>query len=290
MHSISGFYYVEAADSVFECKAKGSFRNQNISPLVGDIVDIKPEEDNGGKGVVTKIHPRKNYLLRPPVANLDRLIIVSSVDKPRPNLFVIDKLTAFAVRNGIEPVIVFSKSDLGDPSYYMDIYRRAGFLTLCSDIRSRSGIDRIGDAVRGKLCAFSGNSGVGKSSIINCLLPELELETNIISEKLGRGKHTTRSVRLYRFEDGFIADTPGFSSFELINDRDKIMKEDLADCFPEFLPFTDGCRFGLSCSHIRDKGCAVLEAVADGRIPEERHESYVRMYEEVRDLKSWDKT
>lgn len=284
MHSISGFYYVEAAEKVYECKAKGSFRNKKISPLVGDSVRI---ETDGDKGFIVEIGERKNFLLRPPVANLDLLFIVSSVEKPKPNLYVLDKLTAFAVRNGITPVMVFSKCDLGDPAEYVSVYSRAGFETVTTEIGTGMGLDRISSMIEGKICAFSGNSGVGKSSLLNSLCGELQLETNEISEKLGRGKHTTRSVRLYRFGGGMIADTPGFSSLDIINDKEKILKEDLPDCFPEFTRFSENCRFGTSCAHVNDKGCAVLQAVEDGLIARQRHENYVAMYEEVKNLRSW---
>ena len=284
IHALSGFYYVEAADAVFECKAKGVFRNQNISPLVGDTVDI---EVNGDKGVVAKIHERRNFLRRPPAANIDRLFIVSSVERPRPNLLLIDKLTAFAVYHNVQPVIVFSKCDLGDVTPYLSIYGKTVFPVIASCAVTGEGTDRIAAMIDGAVCAFAGNSGVGKSSMINRLLPGLELETNDISDKLGRGKHTTRSVRLYRCGDGFIADTPGFSSFDLLSDSEKIKKEDLPDCFPEFAPFTEQCRFGCSCAHMNDKGCAVRAAAERGEIAPERYESYRQMYEEVRGLKEY---
>lgn len=285
MHSISGFYYVEAADLIYECKAKGNFRNKKITPLVGDVVEI---ETDGDKGRIISVNERRNFLLRPPIANIDRLFIVVSLNKPKPNQLVTDRLTAFAVHNGIEPVIVFSKCDLGDEKPYADIYSKTPFITVSTQRGTDRGLEEISGLISGKLCAFTGNSGVGKSTLLNSLMPELSLETNEISEKLGRGKHTTRSVSLYRYNNGFIADTPGFSSFELINDRDRIFKDELAECFPEFEPFVCDCTFRQSCSHISDKGCAVIEALKDGKIAPERHESYKAMYDEVKNLKSWD--
>lgn len=283
--SISGFYYVEAADAVFECKARGHFRKNSISPLVGDVVDI---EADGEKGTVVKIYERKNFLVRPPIANIDRLFIVSSADKPRPNLYIIDKLTAFSVYHNIEPIIVFSKTDLCDVASMAEIYKKAGFTVISCSAQEKSGFDEFAHLVEGKTCAFTGNSGVGKSSILNTLLPSLELETNAISDKLGRGRHTTRSVSLYKMLGGYIADTPGFSSLDFENNGEKIYKDRLVDCFPEFLQFSENCKFSLSCSHVADKGCAVVEAVKQGIIPKQRHESYCKMYEEVKNLKKWE--
>ncbi|MBR3597166.1 MAG: ribosome small subunit-dependent GTPase A [Clostridia bacterium] len=285
VQSISGFYYVEAAEGLFECKAKGSFRNKKISPLVGDTVVF---ELNGEKGVISEIKDRKNYLMRPPVANIDILFIVASVDDPKPNLYVIDKLSAFSVFHGIEPVIVFSKCDLASPEEFLSVYKKSGMKTLCCSAQSREGTDEIKELIKGKICAFTGNSGVGKSSILNILDPALLLPTNAISNKLGRGRHTTRSVSLYRIGEGFIADTPGFSSLDFENTTERIYKDELADCFPEFAEYTDKCKFGVSCSHVTDKGCGVLKAVSDGLISEKRHESYIRLYEEVKNFKKWE--
>lgn len=284
MQSISGFYYVEAADRLFECKAKGSFRNQRISPLVGDIVKIATD---GDKGTVIEICERKNCLNRPPVANIDILFIVASVSDPKPNLFVIDKLSAFAIYNKITPVIIFSKCDLGVDEKLIDVYRKSPFRVICCSSYNNYGADEIFDIISGKVCAFTGNSGVGKSSILNMLDPQLTLETNEISNKLGRGKHTTRSVSLYRIMDGLVADTPGFSYIDFEKTTEKILKDDLAECFPEFAEFSDNCRFGMSCAHINDKGCAVIEAVRNNIISEQRHESYKKMYEEVKKFKKW---
>ena len=284
IHAISGFYYVEAAGFVYECRAKGAFRNKNLTPLVGDGVTA---EVNGDKGVITAVAERKNFLRRPPVANIDRLFILSSVARPRPNLFIIDKLSAFAVHHGIEPVIVFSKCDLDDAAPYLSVYQKTPFPVVAVSAVTGEGTDRIAALIEGSACAFAGNSGVGKSSLINRLLPGLDLATNDISDKLGRGRHTTRSVQLYPCGTGFIMDTPGFSSFDLLGDTEKIRKEDLPDCFPEFSPFMEGCRFSVSCAHINDKGCAVRAAAEEGLIAPERYESYRQMYEEVKNLKSY---
>lgn len=285
IQSISGFYYVEAADAVFECKAKGNFRKKNITPLVGDNVIIEAVDD---KGTVVEILNRKNSLIRPPVANIDLLFIVASVEDPKPNLYVIDKLTAFANFNNIEPVIVFSKCDLAEPSEYKNIYAKSKMKVICCSAEKNEGIDNIAELIKDKTCAFTGNSGVGKSSILNAISPDLSLPTAKISTKLGRGKHTTRTVSLYRIAGGFVADTPGFSSLDFETSTERIYKEELPYCFPEFREFTDFCKFSVSCSHTTDKGCAVINAVNNGEISEERHNSYVRMYNEVKNFKKWD--
>lgn len=285
IQAISGFYYVEAADTVFECKAKGNFRKKNITPLVGDYVLIEAVEN---KGIVTEIIDRRNSLVRPPVANIDLLFIVASVDDPKPNLYVIDKLTAFAAFNKIEPVIVFSKCDLADVSYYKDIYEKSKIKVICCSSLKNDGIDGIVGMFEGRTCAFTGNSGVGKSSILNAIAPELALPTADISSKLGRGKHTTRTVSLYKLAGGYVADTPGFSSLDFEMTTERIYKDELPLCFPEFSDFTDACKFSVSCSHTSDKGCSVIDAVNKGIIAKERHESYVRMYNEVKNFKKWE--
>ena len=235
-----------------------------------------------------EIEERKNFLIRPPVANIDRLFIVSSVLDPKPNLYVIDKLSAFSVYHGIEPIAVFSKSDLSDTSRYEEIYSKSKIKTVCCSSLNNEGINEIIKLIDGNVCAFTGNSGVGKSSIINAIAPELSLAVNETSSKLGRGKHTTRTVSLYSISGGFVADTPGFSSIDFENSSERIFKDELPDCFPEFSDFTDNCKFSLSCSHTTDKGCAVIKAVEDGIISKERHESYVKMYEEVKNFRKWE--
>ena len=286
IRSLSGFYYVEAAESVYECRARGVFRKEKSSPVTGDRVEI---ETQGEKGVVVKILPRKNVFVRPPVANVDVLFIVSSVNRPKPNLFVLDKLSAFAVKRSVEPVFVFTKTDTGDADEYVEIYRQAGFRSFACSALTRTGLEPFADLAAGKLCAFTGNSGVGKSSLLNALIPSLSLETNEISDKLGRGKHTTRSVSLYPFAGGYIADTPGFSSMEFEDRGEKLFRDELADCFPDFLPYMSECLFSASCAHVNTKGCGVIKAVEDGRIPRSRYESYLRMYEEVRNIAEWEK-
>ena len=284
LKGIGGFYYVEAADTVYECKARGAFRNKGLTPLAGDRVTITVNDN--AENTVDEIEPRKNSLTRPPVANIDNLIIVVSTVEPRPSTFVIDRLTAVAEQRNIEPVIVISKSDLSSPDELYSIYTAAGFKTVVISNSNGYGIDEVKKLLSGKISAFTGNSGVGKTSLLNNIDPALKLETAQISKKLGRGRHTTRQAELFKACGGYIIDTPGFSSFEL--DKSNLIKKDeLAGCFRDFAPYIDSCRFQSSCTHTCDKGCAVLKAVEDGKISASRHESYVKFYNEVKDLKEW---
>ena len=286
---IGGFYYVDADDVIYECKARGNFRQQKISPLVGDNVEISVNEGENAENRIEKILPRKNSLIRPPLANLDRLFIISSVVDPKLNTLIIDKMVAIAEYKDIEPVIVFTKTDL-DESYkeFEGIYKAAGFKVVICDNTTGSGADEIRALLNGKVSAFCGNTGVGKSTLLNNIFPELSLATGETSKKLGRGRHTTRHCELFRVEGGYIADTPGFSSLDLER-CEKIYKEDLPHCFREFAPYLDSCKFTTNCSHISDKGCSVCEAVANGEISKTRHDSYVTMYNEVKDIKEWQK-
>ena len=283
--AVSGFYYVEAADAVYECKARGVFRRKGISPAVGDRAIITLQGDD--KAEVEEILPRKNYLVRPPLANLDRLFIVSSVSEPSPSTLIIDKICAVAVSKEIEPIVVFTKADLADCSELTDIYRRAGILCFEYSIKSENDKNRLISLLEGKISAFTGNTGVGKSSLLNSLFPELSIATAQISRKLGRGRHTTRHSELYKVAGGYVADTPGFSTVD-IERYELIRKNDIAACFPEFGEFIPQCRF-TGCAHLCEKGCAVIEAVENGIIPVSRHNSYKQMYEEVRNIPDWKK-
>lgn len=281
--AISGFYYVEAADRVYECKARGIFRKKGISPAVGDHVEISINDAETAQ--VETILPRKNYLVRPPLANLDRLFIVSSAAQPSPNTLIIDKICAVAVSKEIEPVIVFTKTDLEDVNELLRIYRSSGFKAFSYSIQDHSGKEEILNLLESGISAFTGNTGVGKSTLLNSLIPGLSIETGEISKKLGRGKHTTRHSELYKVGGGYVADTPGFSTVD-IERYEIIRKAELAGCFPDFNQYLCKCRF-TGCSHVCEKGCAVIEAVKSGKVQPSRHKSYIQMYNEVKDIPDW---
>ena len=285
LKAIAGFYYVEAGDSIYECKARGIFRKNHQSPTVGDMLNFEVLGDN--KGVVTEILPRKNLLVRPPVANIDRLFIVSSHDTPVPSALVIDRLTAIATENDIEPIIVFNKVDLGEMSSWKELYSSSGFKTILASGANGEGCDEIKSLLKGKVSAFTGNSGVGKSSILNKILPDLNLKTGEISEKLGRGRHTTRHVELFPAFGGYVADTPGFSSLD-IEKTMPLKKENLQFTFPDFERYLGSCKF-TSCTHTGEKGCAIAEAVENGEVNLSRLESYRSIYNEIKDIKEWEK-
>ncbi len=281
---IGGFYYVEAAGELYECKARGAFRKKKIIPLAGDNVKITVRKDR--ENTIDEVYERKNFLLRPPVANISTLIIVSSVKEPVPSLLVIDKLTAIAVDKGIKPCVVFSKSDLGQTSEFEDIYKKAGIQTAAVCCKTGEGIDKVKAMLGEGITVFTGNTGVGKSSLLNCIDSRFELATGEVSDKLGRGRHTTRDVTLYHIGNGLVADTPGFSSLDIEQSSDVIVKENLPFCFPEFDEYLGKCKFS-SCSHTVEKGCLVLEAVSNGVIHPSRHTNYISMYNDVKDIKDW---
>ena len=284
MKSIGGFYYVRCDSKEYECKARGSFRKSGNSPVVGDKVVISVPEE--GFASIEEIKPRINKLKRPALANIDTLVIVCSTVDPEPNFTVIDKMTAAAVNNNMIPAIVVSKNDLKSGERIAEIYRNSEFpVFLCSPDDTED-VNRLKAFLKGKVSAFTGNSGVGKSTLINRIFPELELQTGQISRKLGRGKHKTRVVELFEIDGCFVADTPGFSTVDLQR-YEMIDKTQLQYCFPEFEKYLGECQF-TSCSHTCEKGCRILQAVADGEIEPSRHKSYVAMYNEVKDIKEWE--
>lgn len=279
--AIGGLYTVESLDGIYECKARGIFRKQNISPFVGDNVIISDEN------VITDILPRRNFIIRPPLANLDQLVFVISTCKPSPNLTLLDKFIAVAEYKNITPVIVITKTDLDSFDNVMDIYSRIGIQVIPVDYSSKETVNKVADMLRGRISAFTGNTGAGKSTLLNAIDSNLEIPTGEISEKLGRGRHTTRHAQLYKLENGgYIADTPGFSTFET-NKYDIIRKEELSRCFREFDNYSDECRF-KDCSHTKEKGCEVLRAVSENEISPTRHASYIEMYEEAMKIKEWE--
>lgn len=284
MKAIGGFYYVRCDGKEYECKARGSFRKSGNSPVVGDKVVISVPDE--GFASIEEIKPRINKLKRPALANIDTLVIVCSTVDPEPNFTVIDKMTAAAVNNNMIPAIVVSKNDLRSGERIAEIYRNSEFpVFLCSPVDTED-VNKLKAFLKGKVSAFTGNSGVGKSTLINRIFPELELQTGQISRKLGRGKHTTRVVELFEIDGCFVADTPGFSTVDLQR-YELIDKTRLQYCFPEFEKYLGECQF-TSCSHTCEKGCRILQAVADGEIEQSRHKSYVAMYNEVKDIKEWE--
>lgn len=280
--AVSSFYYVFSGNAEYECKARGAFRKSGVSPVVGDRVTFTPRES--GKGVIENVLPRKNLLKRPLAANIDKLFIVSAPKTPAPDTLMIDRLCAIAVNCGIKPVPVFNKSDLGDMSAFADIYRSAGFSVYVVSAAEKRDTDLLKAETENCLCVFAGNSGVGKSSLLNAMFDENAAQTGEVSEKLGRGRHTTRHTVLYRYGSSLIADTPGFAAVEF--DGHGEMRGRLAECFPDFADYTDKCRF-TGCSHTCEPGCAVIAAVEAGEISASRHKSYVTLYEEIKREKKW---
>lgn len=283
--ALSGFYYVKTESGTVECRARGRFRLDGSSPLVGDRVEISL--DANGKGRVDKLLPRKNFFIRPAVANVDLLIAVASEVNPVTDPFLIDRVTAFAEHMGCEVLICINKSDAARVSRLRDIYATSGYRVIETSAVTGEGVEELRGCIAGKVCAFSGNSGVGKSSLLNALEPGLGLETGVVSEKLGRGRHTTRHVEIFPAGGAFVADTPGFASFDM-EQLPPIPKEELQFCFPEFGPYIGKCRFD-DCAHLKEPGCAVREAMDEGKINASRHLSYARLYEISAKYKEWEK-
>ena len=280
---VGGLYTVVTEEGNVKCKAKGKFRKEKITPLVGDYVtvSINGADDN----VIEAIEERKNKLVRPPVANIDKLFIVISVTRPLPNTAVIDKMTVLAEKNKIEPVIVITKTDLSDAEELKKIYGSTGYRIYTFSDVDKSYTDAIIDEFDGCLCAFTGNSGVGKTTLINALSGGLNLQTGEISDKLGRGRHTTRQAEIFSIGKGFVIDTAGFSSIDFVNDN-VILAEDLQYYFNEFSDYLSECRF-TGCSHTGDKGCKICEMVEEGVISKSRYESYCQMHNELKSIKKW---
>lgn len=279
-----GFYTVETPGGQIECRARGIFRKEGEKPCVGDRVAVSRNED--GSGNVDDILPRKNNLIRPPLANLDAMVLALSVSDPAPNLLIADEFIAVLEHKGIEPLIAVTKLDLQDATGLVSLYEGAGFSVFPVSSETNEGLNAIKLALADKLSAFSGNSGVGKSSLLNAIDPRLGLEVGETSKKLGRGRHTTRTVQIFTLENGGrVADTPGFSSIDLARMSD-IDKSCLSGCFRDFAQYAGKCRFD-DCAHTAEAGCAVLEAVSCGNIAKSRHESYCHIFERVKNIKDW---
>ena len=279
---IGGFYYVRTEEGIVECKARGIFRKRGITPVAGDNVVLSSD-----KTMIDEILPRKNVFIRPPVANLDILFIVASTTQPVPSTLVLDELAAAAIYKDVQPVLVVTKADLAAADMLSHAYATSGIPLIQLNYETGEGLDTIRGYIQGHLCAFCGNSGVGKSTLLNTLAPELKRETGQISQKLGRGRHTTREVEIFEVCGGRLADTPGFASLEA-QKLCRIPKEDLQHTFPEFEPYFGQCRF-TGCSHRSETGCVVREAVDEGTISKTRYASYLAMYEEASARKEWER-
>jgi len=283
--ALSGFYYVQCGESLISCKARGRFRLDGTSPLVGDRVLCSVE--NNGSGRIDRVLERRNWFIRPAVANIDALVFVAANVNPITDPFLIDRVSVIAAEAACQLIVCVNKTDLDKGENLRRIFSGAGFPVVATSASTGEGIETLRALLQGKVSAFTGNSGVGKSSLLNVLLPGIALPTAEVSEKLGRGKHTTRHVELFRLEEGsYIADTPGFASFELEMMK-PVPKERLQLDFHEFAPYLGQCRF-LDCSHRQEPGCAVRAAVEHGDIGQSRYRSYLRLYEQSAQLKSWE--
>jgi len=283
--ALSGFYYVTSGSETYECRARGLFRLKGTSPLVGDRV--KFSVIGPGKGNIEEICERRNFFIRPAVANVDYLVIIASEAIPVTDPYLIDRAAAIAEHRGCKVLICINKVDLAPGDKLYEIYSTTGYRVIRTSAVTGQGIDELREVLRGTTSAFTGNSGVGKSSLLNALYPGFNIKVADVSKKLGRGRHTTRHVELFSMDDDtFIADTPGFSSFDP-EKMEPMRKEELQYAFPEFEPWLGGCRF-KDCAHIKEPDCAVLKALAEGKIHPSRHNSYVRLYELASQIKEWE--
>ncbi|MBC8536983.1 ribosome small subunit-dependent GTPase A [Feifania hominis] len=284
---IGGFYYVQTDGGVYCCRARGRFRKDSVSPAVGDRVEISVVDEAAREGALERIEPRRNFLIRPPIANIDVMLIIAAAANPAPSTLLIDKLVAICEKKNITPCVCINKTDLADGEELCRIYRDIGYEALAVSAATGEGIDRLRTVIEGRVCAFSGNSGVGKSSLLNALDASFAAQTGELSAKIERGRHTTRHVELFALAGGWIADTPGFGDIS-IERFETVYKEELPGCFAELGQYEGQCRF-LGCAHDREPGCAVKRAVETGEMARSRYESYLSMYHEVKDIKEWER-
>ena len=284
LRSLSGFYDVQTDEGLITCRGRGHLRKGQEVPLTGDLVEISLTQN---KGMVEKILPRKNRFIRPAVANIDALVVFASNVNPVTEPFLIDRVAAIAGEQEVEVYLCVNKCDLDPATDLVRIYRNAGFSVISASASTGEGVAELRQLISGKFTAFTGNTGVGKSSMLNALCPDLNLATGEVSEKLGRGRHTTRHVELYKLDENtYVADTPGFSSFDT-DQMDVMLKENLQYAFPDFAPYLGKCQFH-DCSHRAEPGCAVRQAVDAGQIEKTRYESYLRLYEKASQIKLWE--
>ena len=283
--ALSGFYYVSYEGGLLECKARGRFRLDGTSPLVGDRVQCSL--DQHGKGRIDKVEPRRNWFIRPAVANIDAMVFVAANTNPVTDPFLVDRVSVIAADADCQLILCINKADIDPGDQLYSTFTAAGFPVVRTSAETGQGMEELRAAIDGKICAFTGNSGVGKSSILNKLLPGAAIPTGEVSEKLGRGKHTTRHVELYSLGVGtYVADTPGFASFD-VEMMNPIPKEQLQYDFIDFEPYLGRCRFN-DCAHLKEPGCAVTQALDQGKLMPSRYRSYVRLYELSAQHKSWE--
>ena len=283
--ALSGFYYVNTGSGIIRCRARGKFRKEGMSPLVGDWVEI--QELGGGEGVVQTIEPRTSQFQRPAAANVDQLVVIASAAIPVTDPYLIDRISAIATLKGCQVLVVLNKCDLDRADELYDIYSASAIPVLRASAATGEGIPQLYQALRGRLSVLTGNSGVGKSSLLNALAPHFDLPVGEVSKALGRGRHTTRHVELFTLDaETFVMDTPGFSSFDT-DQMDIILKENLQYAFPDFAPYLGRCQFH-DCSHRKEPGCALRQAAETGDIEPSRYDSYLKLYEKAAQYKEWE--
>lgn len=282
--NISNTYKIEMAEKIYTAYARGKFKNQDIKPLVGDRVEIELTDEQKSEAIIEEILPRKNEIKRPKIANIDQIIFIISTKNPKPDLLMLDKQLAYAEKIGIQPIIVVNKCDLKDIYQSIkELYSKVGYKVIVTSAKQNIGIDELKQVLQNKISVFSGNSGVGKSSIINSVFDKEKTQEGEISQKNKKGKNTTTDTKLYKLEENtYIADTPGFSSFEI----SEIESKELDKCFREFVPEIEKCEF-VGCTHIKEENCGVKKAMQEGKISTERYERYCNMYDELKEKEKY---